>query len=52
VEEVKVLRSAGGLLDNAALTAVRQWQYSPVLLNGRPERFILTVVLSFNLEKG
>jgi protein TonB len=52
VEEVKVLRSAGALLDNAALTAVRQWQYSPVLLNGIPERFILTVMLSFNLEKG
>ena len=50
VEEVKVLRSAGALLDHAALAAVRQWQYSPVLLNGIPERFVLTVVLSFNLE--
>ncbi len=51
VESVKVLRSAGALLDNAALTAVRQWQYSPVLLNGSPERFVVTVMLSFNLEK-
>lgn len=50
VEEVKVLRTAGALLDNAAMTAVRQWQYSPVMLNGIAERFMLTVVLSFNLE--
>jgi protein TonB len=49
VEEVRVLRSANSLLDRAAIDAVRQWQYSPVILNGRPERFILTVVLSFNL---
>jgi protein TonB len=49
VEDVRILRSAHALLDKAALDAVRQWQYSPVLLNGKPERFILTVVLSFNL---
>jgi protein TonB len=51
VEDVKVLRSPNKLLDTAAIAAVRQWQYSPVLLNGVPERFVLTVVLSFNLEK-
>ncbi len=50
VEDVRVLRTAGALLDHAAMAAVRQWQYSPVLLNGIPERFVLTVVLSFNLE--
>jgi protein TonB len=49
VEQVKVLRSANSLLDKAAIDALKQWQYSPVILNGRPERFILTVVLSFNL---
>jgi protein TonB len=49
VEDLKVLRS-NGVLDHPALEAVRQWRYSPVLLNGRPERFILTVVVSFRLE--
>jgi protein TonB len=49
VEQVRVLRSVNSLLDKAAIDAVRQWQYSPVILNGKPERFILTVVLSFNL---
>ena len=49
VAEVKVLRSPSALLDNAALTAVRQWRYSPLLLNGIRTRFVLTVVLSFYL---
>jgi len=49
VEQVRVLRSANSLLDKSAIDAVRQWQYSPVILNGTPERFILTVVLSFSL---
>lgn len=49
VEEVKVLRSASTLLDREALLAVKQWRYSPLILNGQRERFILTVTLSFNL---
>ena len=51
VEEVRVLRSAGagGVFDRAAILAVKQWRYSPVILNGRPERFLLTVTLSFTL---
>jgi protein TonB len=50
VAEVKVLRSAGVLLDREALIAVRQWRYTPLVLNGIRERFVLTVTLSFNLE--
>jgi periplasmic protein TonB len=52
VAEVKVLRSAGGVLDREALAAVRQWRYSPLVLNGQRERFVLTVTLSFHLESG
>jgi len=48
VEEVRVLRSIP-LLDKAAIAAVRQWRYSPLLLNGTPERFVLTVTVSFSL---
>jgi protein TonB len=51
VEDVKVLRSASAILDRAALEAVRQWRYEPLLLNGIRTRFILTVVLSFNLSQ-
>lgn len=51
VDEVRVLRSAGAgaVLDRSAIAAVRQWRYEPLLLNGRPERFVLTVTLSFTL---
>jgi periplasmic protein TonB len=50
VESVRVLRSPG-VFEQAAIDAVRQWRYSPVILNGRPEKFILTAVVSFRLEK-
>jgi protein TonB len=50
VVEVRVLRTAGAPLDHAALAAVRQWQYTPLVLNGIRARFILTVTLSFQLE--
>src|SRR5262245_26594955 len=46
VESVKVLRSVK-FLDNAAIEAVRQWRYSPLILNGIPTRFVLTVTLNF-----
>ena len=49
IEDVRVLRSMP-LLDRAALEAVRQWRYSPLLLNGKPGRFVLTVVVSFRLS--
>ena len=48
VEDVRVLRSIP-LLDSAAVAAVRKWRYSPLLLNGKPERFVLTVTVSFSL---
>jgi protein TonB len=48
VEDVRVLRSAP-FLDAAAVEAVSKWRYSPLLLNGKPERFVLTVTLSFSL---
>jgi periplasmic protein TonB len=49
VEEVRVLRSVG-LLDAAAMEAVTQWRYSPLVLNGIPTPFILTVTLTFSLK--
>jgi protein TonB len=54
VSEVKLLRSAGyaGVLDRAALKAVKQWRYSPLLLNGHPTAFVLTVTMSFSLADG
>jgi protein TonB len=50
VAEVRVLRTAGPLLDREAIAAVRQWRYTPLVLNETPVRFILTVTLSFRLD--
>lgn len=50
VENIRVLRSPD-VFEQAALEAVRQWRYSPVILNGRPEKFILTVTVLFRLDK-
>ena len=49
VVNATILRSVNPLLDKEALIAVKQWRYAPLLLNGKPEAFILTVTLSFNL---
>lgn len=40
------------LLDDAALTAVRQWRYQPLLLNGIPMEFVLTLNVQFTLTQG
>jgi periplasmic protein TonB len=44
-----VLRSTP-LLDEAALAAVRQWRYTPTLLNGIPMSVVLTVTVNFSLK--
>lgn len=47
--DVKVLRSIP-LLDEAAIDAVKQWIYSPTLLNGVPVPVIMTVTVNFRLS--
>lgn len=49
VKETTVLRGQP-IFDQAAQTAVRQWRYQPLLLNGQPMEFILTVTVKFNLR--
>jgi protein TonB len=49
VRDAKVLRSIP-LLDQAALDAVKQWQYTPTLLNGVPVPVIMTVTVNFTLQ--
>jgi protein TonB len=50
VRTVKVLRGHP-LFDDAAIEAVKQWRYQPLLLNGEPTGFILTVTVNFNLQQ-
>jgi protein TonB len=46
VVDAKVIRSVP-LLDQAALDAVRQWEYTPSLLNGVPVPVTVTVTINF-----
>ena len=49
VTNVKVLRGSP-LLDDSAVEAVKQWVYSPTLLNGEPVAVIMTVTVNFKLS--
>jgi protein TonB len=49
VTEVKVLRGIP-LLDQSAMDAVKQWVYTPTLLNGVPVPVIMTVTVNFRLN--
>jgi len=49
VTETRILRSIP-LLDQAALDAVRQWEYTPTLMNGVPVPVIMTVTVQFTLS--
>jgi protein TonB len=50
VKEVKLLRGPP-LLADSAMEAVKRWRYMPLLLNGTPVDFILTVTINFNLTE-
>lgn len=49
VIDATVLRSVP-LLDQAALDAVRQWKFTPTLVNGAPVNVIMTVTVNFTLN--
>jgi protein TonB len=49
VQDARILQSVP-LLDQAALDAVRQWKYTPSLLNGVPVPVVFTVMVQFKLQ--
>jgi protein TonB len=49
VTDVKVLRGVP-MLDQAAMDAVKQWVYTPTLLNGIPVPVVMTVTVNFRLQ--
>ena len=49
VERIKVLKSVM-LLDAAAIDAVKQWRYTPTLLNGIPVSVLMTITVQFSLH--
>ena len=48
VQEAKILRSIP-MLDEAALDAVRQWEFTPTLVNTVPTPVMMTVTVNFTL---
>ena len=49
VSGVEVVRGVP-LLDQAAVDAVRQWKFTPTLLNGEPVPVLVTVTVNFTLK--
>ena len=50
VRDVHLLRSVP-LLDDAAMRAVMQWQFTPTLLNGEAVPVVMTVTVNFELDR-
>ena len=49
VIDARILRSLP-MLDQSALEAVRQWEFTPTLLNGVPVPVVMTVTVNFTLK--
>ena len=49
VADARILQSIP-VFDQAALDAVRQWEYEPSILNGVPVAVLVTVVLDFHIQ--
>ena len=49
VRDVRVLRSVP-LLDRAAIEAVRQWRFTPTVLNDEPVPVVMSVTVHFQLQ--
>jgi protein TonB len=50
VEEIRIARGAHPILVDSAIRAVRQWKYSPTLLDGNP--IPVTATVTVNLLMG
>lgn len=49
IKDAKVVRSVF-ILDQAALEAIKKWEYEPPIINGTPVELILTVTINFVLK--
>lgn len=47
IGDIKVLRSVDAALDDAAVAAIRQWEFIPTLLNGVPVASLVQVTVEF-----
>jgi protein TonB len=50
IDRMRVVQSVP-LLDPAALDAVKQWRYTPTVLNGQPVQVLMTITIRFTLQQ-
>jgi TonB family protein len=50
VVRVKILKSESSLLNPAAVDAVKQWRYEPLIFKGKPTPVIFTITVAFRLK--
>lgn len=50
VASIKILKSDSSLLNQAAVDAVKQWKYEPLILEGKPTPVIFTITVAFRLK--
>ena len=51
VSKVMVYRSKTPLLDEAAINAVKQWVYEPLIVQGKPKEAVFTTTVTFKLKR-
>ena len=51
VAKVKVLKGGIDSLNQAAVDAIKQWKYEPIILDGKPVPSTFTVTIKFALDK-
>lgn len=51
VRNIRIVSSPSLLLNDAALSAVKQWVYEPYMENGKAKAVIFTATVTFTLEK-
>jgi TonB family protein len=49
VSNARILRSLDSRLDQAAVDAVRQWEFTPTLIEGQPAPILMSVTVRFTL---
>jgi TonB family protein len=50
IAEVRISKSTDELLSKAAVDAVKQWKYEPMIIKGNPKPIIFTVTMTFKLN--
>lgn len=50
IADLRVLRGCGLGLDQAALSAVSEWRYTPTAIDGRPVEIVAVVTVNFRLR--